>query len=279
MFDTHCHLNFKTFVNNVDEVISNAENNGVMLFVVPGTDEVTSVKAVELATKYDGVYGACGVHPHHVYERIENGEMITQEVVDKSLLFLMPLLACPKVVAVGEIGLDKHYYAQTKYKSYAVEESFIKAQQLYVIAQLKSAFDYKKSVIIHNREATDETLELLKEHWDSQFENRLVIHCCEPSERFLEFTKSHNVFIGVDGDVTYDTQKQEFIKKIPLDRLVVETDSPFIVPEPLKSQKVRPNTPSNLRVIIECVAKLKGESVGDVIDQTTKNGKELFQIG
>ena len=116
-------------------------------------------------------------------------------------------------------------------------------------------------------------MEILREMWDKKLERRTVFHCCEPDETLLEFTKDHKMFIGVDGDITYYEDKQQFIKEIPLDMLVLETDSPFLSPT-----KQFPNEPKNIPLIAEFVAKLKGISVDEVAKVTTENARKLFKI-
>lgn len=293
MFDTHCHLNFSRFKKNVDEVISRAKEAGVVQFVVPGTDPDSSRKAVELSEKYEGVYAAVGIHPHHAFEYIlrhpERAESF--EAQSKNLIYAQILRSAqddlqkienlvknPTVVAVGEIGLDKHIYKETKYEAYNVSEEFLRTQQELLTEQFKLAVNYNKSVILHNREAVDDLLELLEKNWNKHFESRMVFHCCEPNNRLLTFAKKHNIFIGVDGDITYDKAKQDFIKKVPLEMLVVETDSPFLLPEPLRSRKEFPNEPKNIPLIISCTAALLGKSEEEIIKTTTENGKRLFSI-
>jgi len=150
------------------------------------------------------------------------------------------------------------------------------------------AIKYDKSLILHNREAREDILEVLREMWDKKLEGRTVFHCCEPDMELLEFAKKHKMFIGIDGDVTYwkkklfgfAQSKQEFIKKVPLEMLVLETDSPFLIPELSGSRSwTRYNEPKNIVLIAEFVAKLKNVSINRLIDTTTENAKKLFKIG
>ena len=112
----------------------------------------------------------------------------------------------------------------------------------------------------------------------THLEDKTVFHCCEPDERLFKFAQKYRIFIGVDGDVTYWEDKQQFVKKIPLELLVLETDSPYLLPEPLRAQKLYPNEPKNIPLIAESIAKLRGESVEKIAEQTTKNAKRLFNI-
>ncbi|MEK7079220.1 MAG: TatD family hydrolase, partial [Patescibacteria group bacterium] len=187
--------------------------------------------------------------------------------------------------AVGEVGLDKHYYQNTKYADYTISPEFINLQKELLVAQIKLAIQHKKSLILHNREAKKEFLEVMRKNWNEGLAYKTVFHCCEADKDLLSFAKEHHIFIGVDGDVTYDLQKQEFVKTIPLDLLVLETDSPYLLPEPLRSKKMFlpagrqvPNEPKNIPFIALCISEIKGVSINQLIDTTTENAKRLFHL-
>ncbi|PIZ65283.1 hypothetical protein CO051_02530 [Candidatus Roizmanbacteria bacterium CG_4_9_14_0_2_um_filter_39_13] len=320
MFDTHCHLNFKRFKKNLDEVISRASKAGVTKIVIPGTDVTSSKKAIEVADQHEGLYAAVGIHPHHAAKYLESSLIISPlrhnvgdplpeggaisrsplkreypkssqarrmgagcseqilKLIQDDIKIIETLLIHPKVVAVGEVGMDRHVYEETKYKDYSVDERFIKIQRDLLSFQIQLAIRHKKSLILHNREAKSDVLPILEKNWDVRLVQHSVFHCCEADVELLDFAKKHDMFIGVDGDVTYDKQKQDFIKVVPLEMLVVETDSPFILPEPLKSQRKYPNEPAHIKYIIEEVARLKEMSVDEVIKITTENGEQLFSL-
>jgi len=274
MFDTHCHLNFKAFKKNLDEVVSIAHKVGVRNIVVPGTDVKTSTRGVEIVTKLDGVYAAVGIHPHHVYKLIKREDL----TVESELAKIQDLLSHPKVIAVGEVGLDNHTYENTVYQDYQVDSRFSDLQKELFQKQIDLAIKFKKSLILHNREARDDFLQILREKWVKNLEYKTVFHCCEPDETLLSFAREHHIFIGVDGDITYSKQKQEFIKKIPLQMLVLETDSPFLLPEPLKSQKKYPNEPANIALIAKFISHLCGVNIEDLQKFTTDNARRLFSL-
>lgn len=275
MFDTHCHLNFSAFKKTLPDVVKRAKDAGVAYFVVPGTDVERSVKAIEVAEKYTGVFAAVGIHPHHVFEFKGENEELRME---KELKEIEKLLSNAKVVAVGEIGLDKHIYGHTKYENYQIDENFINKQKTLLRQQIALAIQYNKSLILHNREAKAEILQFLSEVWHKKLEERSVFHCCEPDMELLEFAKQHKMFIGVDGDITYNKAKQEFIKKVPLDMLVLETDSPFLLPEPLRTQKAFPNEPKNIPLIADFIAKILGKDPEEIKKITTENAQVLFRM-
>lgn len=274
MFDTHCHLNFKAYKKTLDEVISQAQSAGVKKILIPGTDVKTSRRAIEIAEQYDWMYVAVGIHPHHVYKLLKRDASNANE----ELAQIEELAAHQKVVAIGEIGMDRHEYTETVYAEYNVDERFVAMQKELFIKQMQLAIKLKKSLILHNREAVGDILPLIEENWDQVLEGRTVFHCCEPRQDLLDFAKKHKMYLGVDGDITFITEKQEFIPTVPSDMLVLETDSPFLLPEPLRSQKRYPNKPSHITIVAETVAKLRKVTVDELVTQTSTNAEKLFNI-
>jgi len=302
-FDTHCHLNFKAFDGRVDEVINQANKVGVDQIVIPGTDIETSKKAIEIAEKNQGIYAAIGIHPHHVFEIFEKvrrqnflspvgtlpapsaGVSQVAKNFNTSLYLskikkLENLLSNKKVIAIGEVGIDRHIYQKTKYPDYKIEEEFVELQRVFLKEQIKLAIKYDKSLILHNREAREDTLGVLENVWDKKLEGRTVFHCCEPDKTLLEFAQSHKMFIGVDGDITYYKEKQEFIKTVPLEMLVLETDSPFLMPRLLSIPRplVRYNEPKNIPLIAKFIAKLENIPIEKITKATTENARILFKV-
>ena len=281
MFDTHCHLNFKAFKKILPDVIHRANQAGITHIVIPGTDVPTSKRAVEIAHVNKGIYAAVGIHPHHVYQYLtieQNSNYSRQELIETDLIEIEKLVQDDNIVAVGEVGMDRHIYENTKYEAYAMNDDFIILQREILEKHIQLAKKYNKSLILHNREAKKELLNVLVASWDQVLEGRAVFHCCEPDEELLDFAKNHKMFIGVDGDITYYSEKQEFIKKVALEMLVLETDTPYLLPEPLKSEKKYPNEPANIPVFVEMIAKLKGITAKELIMTTTENGKRLFGL-
>lgn len=275
MFDTHCHLNFSRFKKNIEEVILAAKEKGIDYIVIPGTDIPTSQKAVEIASNHKSIYAAVGVHPHHVYElRIQEKTPDFQTIIAE----LEKLLINPHVIAVGEVGMDRHVYEDTKYEKYNIDETFIDLQKELLKQQIYLAKRFNKSLILHNRESKADLLPIIESEWGKELEGRAVFHCCEPDEELLQFAKDHKMFIGVDGDITYFPEKQQFIKIVPLEMIVLETDSPFLLPEPFRTQKLFPNKPENIAFIANYIAELRGESIQKFQEATTQNAKNLFQI-
>lgn len=280
MFDTHCHLNFKAFRKTVEEVIAEAHAGGVTDIMMPGTDVKTSERAVELSQTSKHLYAAVGIHPHHVFQYLNPNiqQQPNPPAIDSDLQAIEQLLANERVLAVGEVGMDKHVYEETKYAEYAIDERFMQLQTQLFERQVELAISHSKSLILHNREAKKELLPILETLWDKKLEYHTVFHCCEPDEELLQFARDHHMYIGVDGDITYGGEKQEFIKNLQLEMLVLETDAPFLLPEPLRSEKRYPNKPGNVRLIAETVATLKKQSIVDIIEVTKANSMRLFGL-
>jgi len=286
MFDTHCHLNFHSFKNNVKDVIRRANDVGVTHITIPSTDVKTSEDAIRIADDFENTYASIGIHPHHIFkyqigktEETRNSKLeIRDNFINSELKEIENLIVNKKVVAVGEIGLDRHYYSKTKYEEYEISEKFMSLQKEVFVKQIDIAVKYKKSLVLHNREASDEFLEAFSNVWRDSFKQRSVFHCCEPNKKLLDFAKSHDIFIGVDGDVTYSKEKEEFVKEIPLELLVLETDSPFLTPEPERSIKKFPNEPKNLSFIVKFISEKLSIPKEDLIKRTFENSIVLFNL-
>lgn len=268
LIDTHCHLNFKAFKNQVDQVIQAAKKVGVVKIIIPGADLNSSQKAIELAQKYDKVYAAVGIHPHH-----SNGEIKKFEI--KQLRDELKKLAKnDRVVAIGECGLDYYQYQQTKYQDYQINDEFKKIQKEIFLIQIELAQKLNLPLIIHNRLASEDILELLQ-----NFKGlKGVFHCFEGDKIVLNWALNHNFYLGITGNVTYNQKLQKTIKKIPLENLVLETDAPWLTPEPLRKQQKWPNRPENVKIVAERIAKIKGDSFLNVTTITSNNATKLFNL-
>ncbi|MFH1827394.1 MAG: TatD family hydrolase [bacterium] len=279
MFDTHCHLNFESFEKNLKSVIKRAQQSGISHMVVASTDVKTSEKSISIAKEEKNIYAAIGIHPHHVFKyQTETGKQETESFINMELNKINELVKNKEVVAIGEVGLDRHYYSKTKYQDYEINEKFMFLQKDFLSRQIKIAIKNKKSLILHNREASREFLQLIDEIWSDSLSERTAFHCCEPKKELLEFAKKHKIFIGVDGDVTYNREKEEFVKEIPIELLVLETDSPFLTPEPERLEKKFPNEPKNLNSIAEFISRRIDVSLLDLKKITFENSKKLFNL-
>lgn len=279
MFDTHAHLNFPMFEEGTKDIVGAAQRAGVHKICVPGTDMPSSLKAVDLAEQHDMLYAAVGIHPAEIVDDLcegLNSNAWSKEVQDRAVLNLRELAeSSESVVAIGEIGLDKLY---SERHCHTLTSLAKKKQQEMFIKQFRLARTLGKSVIIHNRGSTEQLLTILHNEWDDHYYGRVVFHCCEPEYMLLDFAQDHDIFIGTDGDVTYNKDKQRFIARVPLDRLVVETDSPFMAPHPIREKKKFPNVPENLRYVVDKVAELHEKTPEEVSERTLENAMRLFRL-
>lgn len=278
LIDTHCHLNFKAFEGGVPKIIARACTNGVKQIIIPGTDIQTSEKAISLSQENLNVYALVGIHPHHAFQYM--GE--SMHSMDEDIMKIEQWLAQEKVVGIGEVGLDRHAYSQSRYgPMIEIDKSIFAIQIQLFVRQVRLATHNQKSLCIHNREAETDLIHLLSTELKTEIKSlakHSVFHCCEANDSILSFAIANDMFIGVDGDVTFNKSKQEFIKQVPLNMIVLETDSPYILPEPLRSQRKYPNEPCHIPLIAETVALIKNTTVSHVAEVTTLNAQTLYNL-
>ncbi|WP_291943166.1 TatD family hydrolase [Cetobacterium sp.] len=250
LVDTHCHLDNEKFDEDRLEVIERIKEN-LEFCVNIGYDLASSKKSLELAKEYDFIYAVIGVHPIDIAEYSEEVEK-ELEILGKN----------PKVVAIGEIGLDYHWMTEPK-----------DVQQERFKRQLELAERLNKPVVIHTRDAMEDTVNILKEYPNITG----VIHCYPGS---LETAKQlvDRFYLGIGGTLTFKNSKKavEVVKDIPLDRIVIETDCPYLTPEPFRGKR---NEPIYVEYVAKKIAEIKEISVEDVTKVTTENAKKLYRIG
>lgn len=257
--DTHCHLNFHVFKDDVDEVIKRAKKAGVEKFIVPGTDLHSSKKAVELSHLYPEVYAAVGIHPHHTVSLTSQ----TTSFYHQALTRLKDLAKDKKVVAIGEIGLDYHIYKGNE--GISPKE---KQRELF-LEQLEIAHALSLPVIVHCREAFNDLFSALPE------KNIGVLHCFSGGLFHLKTALGLGLYIGFDGNVTYDLSLLDAVSRVPLDKLLLETDSPYLSPIPYRGER---NEPKNIRYTAKFIAQIN-KKMGSLIEEKTYiNSRELFRI-
>lgn len=255
LFDTHAHYDDKRFDEDRDEILSSMPKNGVGLILNPGCDIETSKKAIEYAEKYSHVYAAVGIHPEYI-EEIELNSTI------KELKTLA--LSSKRIKAIGEIGLDYYW----------VKEPELRAKQAELLRrQLALAKKLDMPVIIHDREAHADTLKIVEEFP----EVKGVFHCYSGSTEMAQRLISLGYLISFTGVITYKNAKKavEVVENIPLDKLMIETDSPYMSPEPFRGKR---NSSLYVYRMAEAIADIKNIPLDEVINQTTENGKKLFNI-
>ncbi|MCA1322057.1 TatD family hydrolase [Bacillus tianshenii] len=253
LFDTHVHLNADQYEEDLQEVIDRARNEEVMNMVVVGFDRKTIQKAMELVEEYDFIYAAVGWHPVDAIDMTE-----------EDLLWIEELASHEKVVAIGEMGLDYHWDKSPKDIQ---KEVFRK--------QIQLAKRVKLPIVIHNRDATADVVQILKE--EDAKEVGGIMHCFTGSLEVAKECMEMNFYISFGGPVTFKNAKKpkEVVKEIPLDMLLIETDCPYLTPHPYRGKR---NEPGYVRFVAEEIAALRGMSVEEVAEKTTANAKKLFGI-
>ncbi len=254
LIDTHCHLTFEPLAVDVDAVIQRSLAAGVSSWITVGTDIADSQKAVELANKFDNMYAAVGIHPH-------DARTVTADTVGQ----LRDLAQNPKVVAIGETGLDYHY-------NHSPHED----QKRVFADHLRLAADLNLPVIIHCRESFNETVEILDQFGSNV--KKVVFHCFSGSPEQAKILLDKGFFLSFTGVVTFKNArtKQEAAKIVPLDRLMLETDCPYMSPEPVRKQKT--NEPALLIHIAKFIADLKQIPLPDFALAVTKTSKSFFNL-
>lgn len=257
--DTHCHLNFNLFDDDLPEVIQRAIENGIERILVPGINLETSQQAVQLSERYPIVFAAVGVHPNDA-----NGWNASM------LAGIEALASHPKVVAIGEIGLD--FYR---------DRTPPQVQTQALLDQLALARAINKPVILHSRQSLSSLLPLVTD-WQSNLKNELlktypgVFHSFEGTLDEATIIGQHFFFkIGIGGPVTYKNaaEKQSLAKRTPLDLILLETDAPFLSPHPYRGQR---NEPARILEIAKKIAELRGMPVSELASATSQNAEQLF---
>ena len=249
MVDTHCHI-YKEYYDNIPELIKEIEDSGITKIIVNGCDMKTNLEVLELAKKYSIVYGAIGFHPT---------ELSSNYIAD--IQWLNAHINDDKIVAIGEIGLDYHYDNTERDKQI---DAFRR--------QLDIASKYNKPIIVHSRDAINDTYEILKE-----YNLKGSIHCYSGSLEMANKFINLGYYIGIGGVCTYKNAKNivKVIKDISLAYILLETDSPYLSPEGFRGEK---NSPKNIPIIVNKISEIRGESVKKIIDETNANADRLFDF-
>jgi len=262
MIDVHCHLNFKSFTDDYDEVIKRALEKGVKRIINVGTSLESSEWAVKLADQYNELYAIVGIHPHH-------SDKVQHDWIGK----LEKIATHPKVIAIGEIGMD--FYS---YKSNGIVDPLV--QEEVFVKQIKLASKLRLPLQIHNRQAGEKVIELLKTHTSLLRDRPGMFHCFAATTEVLQSALLMGFSIGFDGNSTYpgiapgETVELATLAKLtPLDRIVTETDSPYLTPIPHRGSR---NEPSYVIIVAQHLANLKNVSLDTFEAQTEKNVYTLF---
>lgn len=253
LFDSHCHLNDRKLAVEIDAVLERAAAAGVMHMAVIGCNLRDSVYAVHLAEKYPQLVAAVGYHPSD-----------SKELDEAVFAELAELAEAPRVRAIGEIGLD-----------YFWDETPRDVQRRWFVRQIDLAKQLHKPIIIHDREAHGDLFNIVRE--ENAGQNGGIMHCFSGSWELAKEALRRNFYISIAGPVTYKNAKAlpEVVKNCPLDRLLIETDSPYLSPEPKRGKT---NEPANVFYVAEKIATLRGISVEEVAEATTANACRFFGV-
>lgn len=249
MIDTHCHLNKEDY-ENLDQVIKNMGNN-IMIVSTASPQDIEEV--INLCETHENIYGTIGIHP-------EFADTYTEDDLKRVEQYLNH----PKIVGIGEIGLDYHYTKENKEKQ---KELFIK--------QINLANQYKKTIVIHTRDAILDTYNILETEKDPNI--KCDLHCYSGSLEMAKKFINLNATFGIGGVLTFKNEKKlkEIVKELELKYFVLETDSPYLTPEPYRGHT---NEPKNIYYVAKQIAELKDKNIEEILEITTKNAIKQFDI-
>lgn len=255
-FDNHAHLSDEKFDEDREELICNIKEAGVESFISAGYSVESSKQGIALSQQYDFIYTTCGVSPNDIPQ--------TEEELWKMLDEIKELAKQnEKVVAIGEIGLDYYWNQENK-----------ELQRQAFIKQIKIANDLNLPIVIHTREAVMDTLEILKAH---PVNKKGVFHCCPFNRELVKEALKLDFYISFAGPTTFKNSKNanEIIEMVPNDKILIETDSPYLSPEPLRGRR---NDPRNVRYIAQKILEVKGLRLEEVANMTYENAERIYQI-
>lgn len=274
LFDTHAHVNFNAYKDDADEVIRRSLDFGMNLVNV-GSQYSTSQRAVEIAEKYEGVYAAIGLHPIHLETGLVKIKDDPEEIQFKTIEEgfdkekYRQLAQSKKVVAIGECGFDYYWKPKTTGRL----QQFKEKQKIAFFAQAELAHELDLPLMIHCRMAWDDLTQALEELKDKEYNLKGVIHCFtgnwEQAQKYLAM----GFYLGLNG-IIFKMNIDEVIKNAPIDKIVLETDCPYLTPTPTSGR----NEPLFIKYIAEKVAKLKNMSYEEIAHATTENAKRLFNL-
>ena len=254
LFDTHSHYNDEQFDEDREEILNKIYEENVTKIIVVGYNIIGSKKAVELAKKHNYIYSSVGIHPSDIEK--------TKEEIDGQINKIEELAKEEKVVAIGEIGLDYHWEKENK-----------ELQKYAFIKQIQLAQKLKLPIIIHTRDAIADTIEILK---TVKIENSGVLHCCTLNKDLIKTGLNAGLYTSFGGPITYkNTKNLELIKEIPEDKILIETDSPYLSPEPNRGKR---NDSSNIKYIAAKIAEIKQTTIEEIAKITYQNAQKLFKI-
>ena len=285
LVDTHAHLNFKDFQKDFDQVIKRSFKTNVKKIVCVSSNLEDSRKAIELAKKYPGtIFAAVGIHPHDTSQRTNVGsaKKLIQSPdyhdsnhgsrLQRQIACLEKLAILDEVVAIGECGLD---YSPAPPGE---KDRSKKDQEFLFKKQIKLAIQLNKPLLVHSRKAFKETTEMINKTLPSSPRGNPpvgVFHCYSAGKKGIEKVNGLGFFFGVDGNLTYDKGLQNVFERIPLEKILLETDCPWLAPEPFRNRR---SEPAHIKLIAKCLANIKKVPYKKIERVTTQNAKKLFNF-
>ena len=253
MIDSHCHLDHEPLFNNLNDVIKRSKNNGIKKILTICTTLKSFENIIEIVKKDEIIYGTFGIHPHET----TNNFVKKNQIIEKINKY-------QKIIGIGETGLDFYYNNSDK-----------KSQIISFEEHIKAAIDLKKPLIVHSRNSEDETFQILNNFYNKDL--KILMHCFTGTQKFAEKLLKLNSYFSASGIITFKNSidLQNTFRFLPLDKLLIETDSPFLAPVPNRGKK---NEPSFIKFTAEKLAFLKATSVDELINKTTQNFNKLFVI-
>ena len=257
-FDSHSHYNDEKFDEDREQLIEQTYNEGITRFIVAGYDIESSKKAIEMSQKYKFSYSICGISPNDIpqfeeelWKNIDEISKIAHENMGK------------KLVAIGEIGLDYYWNKENKELQ---KQAFIK--------QIELANRLNLPIVIHSRDASIDTIDVLKKY---PVNKKGIFHCCQPNQEMVRQALELGFYISFAGPITFKNAKNsiDVVKMVPLDRILIETDSPYLTPEPNRGKR---NDSRNVKYVAQKIAELKNMNIEEIAKITYENANRIFNI-
>ena len=257
-FDTHAHYNDEKFDEDREQIIQETYKSGISKFVVAGYNIESSKKAIELSNKYEFMYSICGISPNDIPQ---SEEKLWKDIEEISKIIKQN--NNKKLVAIGEIGLDYYWEKENK-----------ELQKQAFIAQIKLANELNLPIVIHSRDASVDTIQILK---DNPVNKKGIFHCCQLNQELVRQALELGFYISFAGPITFKNSKNapDVVKMVPIEKILIETDSPYLSPEPNRGKR---NDSRNVKYVAEKIAEIRDTSIGEIAKITYENAIRIFNI-
>lgn len=254
-FDSHSHLNDEKFESDINEIIEKLKKENITKFITCGYNLESSKQAIEISKKCQSTYAVCGISPNDIPQN--------ENELWKSIDEIKEISKEKRVVAIGEIGLDYHW---NKENSDIQKQAFIK--------QIEIANELELPIVIHTRDAVMDTLKILKEH---NVKNKGVFHCCPLNRELVKEALKLDYYISFSGVITFKNAKnaEEIVNMVPLEKMLIETDSPYLAPEPVRGTR---NDPTNVKYVAKKIAEFRKLDTEKIAKITYQNAQRIFKI-